>query len=97
MLPLSIPQNVTLYLLCQDGQRPAILAVLSYHHVTQGFLLRDQPSLEILGNSKMRQKPMAAPICCKGAEPVIHGDDLRYCLTVVVRHDRRLWRCDCSI
>jgi hypothetical protein len=32
-----------------------------------------------------------------GAEPVIHGDDLRRCLTVVVEHDRQSWRYDCSI
>jgi hypothetical protein len=32
-----------------------------------------------------------------GAEPVIHGGDLRRCLTVVVGHDRRSWRYDCSI
>jgi hypothetical protein len=32
-----------------------------------------------------------------GAEPVIHGGDLRRCLTVGVGHGLRSWRYDCSV
>jgi hypothetical protein len=39
------------------------------------------------------------PSWCKpvGAELAIHGGDLRHHWTVVVGHDRRSWRYDCSI
>jgi hypothetical protein len=54
----------------------------------------------VFATGMVQRVPLGKPLrdlLAVGAEPVIHADDLRRCLTVVVGHDRRSWRCDCSI